>query len=208
MKYFKLVDGIVQLDHDGIGLNPNVKKILSRDRGGKVTGDPDGRLKLYAFKEFTYIYFRCDFEAYPAQHGLSEKEAHVYAAKQAGLGKDYEPDELILTFIKQYEREHLTATKQAIKTLIRVFTLNEKIVEKIEKSLTATLDLSTLNAQQTAELINYQKQLIEIAVSVPSTAKKLREAMNLLEEEEKVTAVMRGGQEKGSSFDPGNLIES
>jgi hypothetical protein len=208
MKFFKYIDGVVELDKELIALYPNAKKILSRDRGGKVTGDPDGRLKLYAFKEFTYIYFRCDFEAYPAQHGLTEKEAHLYAAKQSGLGKDYQPDEVVLAFMKQYEDEHLTAAKHAIKTLIRIFALNEKLVEKIEKNLTSTLELPTMTAPQITELLGYQKQLIEIATSVPATTKKLKEAMNLLEEEERNKETMRGGEEKSSSFDPGNSIES
>ena len=208
MKYFKVIEGIVQLDHEAIGLYPNIKKIISRDRGGKVSGDPDGRLKLYAFKEFTYVYFRCDFEAYPAQHGLNEKEAHLYAAKQAGLGKEYQPDEVVLAFCKQYEQEHLTTTKQAIKTLIRIFTFNNKLVEKIEKVLTDTLELPTLTPAQTADLLAYQKQLIGIATEVPVITKKLREAMNLLEEEAKLIEVGRGGDEITDSFRPDNIIEN
>lgn len=208
MKYFKLIDGVVQLDHESIGLYPNIKKIISRDRGGKVSGDPDGRLKLYAFKEFTYVYFRCDFEAYPAQHGMNEKEAHLYAAKQAGLGKDYQPDELVLAFCKQYEQEHLTLTKQAIKTLIRLFALNDKIVSKIEQNLTASLELPTLAPGMITELLTYQKQLIDIANTVPVTAKKLREAMNLLEEEAKLVEIGRGGDEISESFRVDNIIEN
>jgi hypothetical protein len=208
MKYFKLVDGIVQLDHESIGLYPNVKKILSRDRGGKVTGDPDGRLKLYAYREFTYVYFRCDFEAYPAQSGMNEKEAHLYAAKMSNLGKDYIPDELVLAFIKQYDKEHLTPAKQAIKTLIRVFAFNNKLVEKIEKTLTDTLDLPTLTPQQTGELFAYQKQLLDIAERVPESVKQLKTAMNLLEEEEKIKEVGRGGETITDSFRPDNDIEN
>jgi len=208
MKFFKFVDGAIELDKDAIALYPNVKKILARDRGGKVTGDPDGRLKLYAFKEFTYVYFRCDFEAYPAQHGLNEKETHDYAAKQAGLGKDYQPDELVIAFIKQYEKEHLTASKQAIKSLIRIFALNEKIVEKIEQNLTESLKLPILQPGMITELLTYQKQLIDIATNVPATVKKLREAMNTLEEEEKMKQVARGGEEVLDSMRVDNSIEN
>jgi hypothetical protein len=208
MKYFKFVDGAVVLNNDAIALYPNVKKILSRDRGGKVVGDPDGRLKKYAFKEFTYVYFRCDFEAYPAQHGMTEQETHDYAARNAGLGKDYKPDDVVLAFIKQYENEHLSPAKQAIKTLIRVFAINNKLVEKVEKSLNETLALPTLTALQTKELFEYQKQLLDVAEQVPERVKKLKAAMNLLEEEEKVQEVLRGGEIKLDSMDPGNSIET
>jgi hypothetical protein len=208
MRFFKFTDGAIELDKDAIALYPNVKKILARDRGGKVTGDPDGRLKLYAFKEFTYVYFRCDFEAYPAQHGLSEKETHLYAAKEAGLGKDYEPDDLVLHFIKQYEKEHLTPAKQAIKTLIRVFAFNNNIVEKMEKVLSESLTLPTLTPQQVKDLLDFQKQLISIATDVPIITKKLKEAMNLLQEEDKLVEIGRGGEEVTDSFRPDNNIEN
>lgn len=207
MKFFKFVNGELTLAKDEIALYPNFKKILSRDRGGKVTGDPDGRLKLYAFKEFRYIYFRCDFEAYPSQHGLTEKETHEYACINSGLGKDYVPDSDMINAIKQYEREHLSPAKKAIKTLIRVFVLNDKLVEKIETNLTSTLELPTLTAPQISELLTYQKQLLDVAVTVPVNVKKLREAMNLLEEEEKTQAILRGGEIRASSMDINNDIE-
>ena len=207
MKYFKFVDGAIAFDNEAIALYPNIKKIISRDRGGKVSGDPDGRYKKYAFKEFTYVYFRCDYEAYPAQHGMTEQEAHEYAAKQAGLGKDYKPDELVLAFMKQYEIEHLSPAKQAIKTLIRVFAFNNKLIEKIEKVLNETLALPTLSAIQTKELFDYQKQLLEVAERVPESVKKLKAAMNLLEEEERTQEILRGGEIKLDSMDPGNSIE-
>lgn len=207
MKFFKFVDGAVTLDKDAIALYPNVKKIIARDKGGKVYGDPDGRLKMYAFRELTYVYFKCDFEAYPVQHGLNDKEAHEYAVKYSKLDKDYKPDEAVQALMGQYEKEHLTPTKSSIKTLIRVFTLNEKLVEKIELNLRASLDLPTLSGPQISELISFQRELVKIAIEVPLTTKKLREAMSLLEEEERTTQIMRGGEELPDSMEPGNKIE-
>ena len=207
MKFFKFVEGAITLDKEIIALYPLVKKIIARDKGGKVYGDPDGRHKMYAMKEFAYIYYTCDFEAYPAQHGLDEKAAHKYAIKNAQLDKDYQPDELVVALMKQYTEEHLTPTKRTIKTLIRVFALNEKIVEKIEIGLTQSLELPTLTAAQVGEILAFQKQLLGIAVDVPKTVKQLKEAMNLLEEEEKISKVIRGGEVMNESMDPGNAIE-
>lgn len=208
MEWFKIEDGIAVFDKPAIAIYPNIKKLLARDVGGKVTGDPDGRKKLYAFREMTYVYFKCDYRAYPAQHGLTENEAHLYAAKQANLGKDYKPDDLVLAICKQYTDEHLTQAKHSIKTLIRVFALNEKIVEKIEKNLRDSLQLETLSAPMITELLNYQNALIKIASDIPDIAKKLKTAMNLLEEEERVKEITRGGAEKLDSMDPNNAIES
>lgn len=208
MKFFKMTDGVLTLNKDEIALHPNIKKILSRDRGGKIPGDPDGRLKYYAYREFAYVYFKCDFEAFPAQNGLSDIEAHKYAVREARLEDTYQPDDQVKALMIQYEKEHLSPTKRAIKTLIRVFALNEKVVEKIEQNLTATMDLPTLTRDQINEVLTYQKQLIDIATNVPAQVKKLREAMSLLEEEEKVIQVIRGGEEKPESMDPDNTIEN
>lgn len=208
MRFFKMEDGVLTLNKDEIALHPNIKRILSRDRGGKIAGDPDGRHKFYAYREFAYVYFKCDFEAFPAQNGLSDIEAHKYAVREARLDENYQPDELVKALIVQYEKESLSPTKRAIKTLIRVFALNEKLVEKIEQNLTATMDLPTLTRDQINEVLNYQKQLIDIATNVPAQVKKLREAMSLLEEEEKVIQVIRGGEEKPESMDPDNTIEN
>jgi hypothetical protein len=207
MKFLKFEEGAVTLNKDVITLYPLVKKILAKDKGGKIYGDPDGRLKMYAMRELAYVYFMCDFEAYPVQHGLNEKEAHKYAVKNSPLDKEYQPDDIVLAFMKQYEAEHLTPTKRTIKTLIRVFTLNEKLVEKIEANLNASLDLPVLNSAQIAELLGYQKQLMSIAVDVPKTVKELRNAMSLLEEEEKIQQVIRGGEIKPDSYDSNNDIE-
>lgn len=207
MKFLKFEEGAVTLNKEVIALYPLVKKILAKDKGGVIYGDPDGRLKMYAMRELAYVYYTCDFEAYPAQHGLNTKEAHVYAIKNSQLAKDYQPDDIVSAFMKQYEDEHLTSTKHSIKTLIRIFALNEKLVEKIETNIKASLDMPILNAIQISELLTYQKQLIGIATDVPLTVKKLREAMGLLEEEEKIQKVIRGGEDKPESYDADNSIE-
>lgn len=208
MKFFKFTNGVVELARDEIALYPLVKKILSRDRGGKYAYDKDGRLKAYAFKEFTYVYHRCDFAAFPSQHGLTPSEAHKYAVENSGLPNDYVPDEIVVAFMKQYEKEHLSQAKHSIKTLNRIFSMGDRLVEKIETNINATLILPTITREQISELLTYQKQLLEIATNIPHHVKKLREAMNALEEEEKIQQVIRGGEVMSDSMNPNNDIEN
>ena len=82
------------------------------------------------------------------------------------------------------------------------------LIEKIEKNLTETLELPVLTAPMISELLNYQKQLIAIATDTPDVVKKLRIAMNLLEEEQKAKEIGRGGDEITDSFRPDNDIEN
>jgi hypothetical protein len=207
MKWFKIIDNIVELNREEIALYPNVRKILTRDKGGKVIGDPDGRKKLFAFKELSYVYFMCDFYAYPTQSGLSNFDAHKWTIKTVGLSLDYKPDEDLLVLMAQYTKEHLSPAKRSIKNLLRLFGMTDSILEKIEPRIKQLLDLPTLSIEQVDELIKLQSDLIKFSTSIPANAKLLREAMTILEEEEKSVRIARGSRLVDESQDPDNLIE-
>ena len=207
MKFFKLVDGILELDREEIGLYPNIKKILTRDKGGNVIGDPDGRKKLFAYKEFSYVYYMCDFYAYPTQSGMGKKEAHKWTLATIGLPSTYLPDEEVQALMLQYTKEHLTPTKQTIKNLINLFMMNNAILEKIEPAIKTLLNTPNLNVDQLNELIGLQNSLMKISTSIPEQSKKLKEAMTMLEEEERAVRIGRGGKEINDSQNPDNAID-
>lgn len=207
MKFFKLVDGVLELDRDEIRLYPAINKIITRDKGGKIVGDPDGRRKLFAYKEFAYVYYRCDFYAYPIQNGLTNSAAHKWTVKTLELPSDYSPDEVVLELMNQYTKEHLSVTKRTIKNIIIVFAMTNDILEKVQPSITSLLNMPNITLDQVNELINIQKTLMAIATTIPEQAKKLREAMTLLEEEEKAIRVGRGGKTIDDSQNPDNDID-
>jgi hypothetical protein len=208
MQFFKIVNGVVELARDEISIYPTIKTIISRDKGGKVSGDHDGRKKIYAYRELTYVYLMCDYNAYPTQHGLSNKEAHRYAVEHSQLEPNYEPDEVIKLLMVQYEKEHISSAKQSARNILRLFGWNNKIIEAIDNNLTNMMSNATLTKDQIAELIGYQKQLLDISINIPTHAKRLREAMTLLEEEDRSIKIGRGGNEISSSMNPDNDIEN
>lgn len=208
MEFFKFEDNKVTLARPEIGLYPNIKKIIDRDKGGVYLDDPDGKKKTFAFNEFRYIYFACDYRAYPIQNGLSEKEARKYALVNSCLPKEYKPDILVEELMVQYKKEHLTPAKQTIASLLRLFVINDKLIEKIEQNLTATLSLPTLTKDQIKEVLDYQSKVLEIATSIPKQAENLRAAINLVEEQEKTVLVRRGGEMVKDSMNPDNDIEN
>lgn len=206
MRFFKMVNGELELDRDEILLYSEFAKILRRDRGSD--GDADGRKKLRAYKEFKYIYHTTDFNAYPTQNGLSELAGHKYALQEAGLELTYKPDEEVKAAIKRYAKEHLSIAKNTVKSILRIFGMNDTIISSIENNIQYLLSTDTLNKEQIAELINYQKSLLDIAVNVPQQAVKLRETMNIVEDEErKQKEVLYGGGEVDESMNPDNEIE-
>lgn len=207
MQFFKFVDGVIELARPEIALYPNVNEILKRDKGGKVTGDPDGRKKAYAFKELTYVYFTCDFHAYPSQHALSKEEAHFYAIQHSGLPEQYEPDSVVRDLMLQYLDEHLTLGKKTIKNLLDTFSLNDIAIASINANMKLLLKNSALTKDQISEMIKYQQDLMKIATEVPQQVKKLREALSLIQDEEREILIRRGGEEVDQSMIPDNDIE-
>ena len=208
MQFFKIVDGNIELARPEIALIPTVNEILKRDKGGKVTGDPDGRKKLYAFRELAYVYFRCDFYAYPIQHSLSESAAHSWAVRNALLPDHYEPDAIVRDLMVQYINEHLSPAKQTIKNLLDTFSLNDIAIKNATANLKLLLDNSNMTITQISDLIKIQQLLLSIATDIPHQVKVLREAMSIVQEEEKQILIKRGGDEVSDSSLPGNDIEN
>lgn len=186
MEFFKFTDGVVELDRKEIALYPNCQEILKRDKTYN---------KAQAYKEFTYVYFVCDFRAYPTTNGLSAASAHHYAVVHSGLPTQYEPDPTVRQLMEQYKKEHLSIGKKSTATLLRIFGFNDIILEKLEGNINLMLQNAALTKDQISELIAYQKQLLEIATNVPVQVKKLKEAMTLLESEDKEIVIGRGGKE-------------
>lgn len=82
MKLFTLDENQqVDLNKEWIHLVPEFSTLLKRDRGSK--GDSDGRKKLKARQEFTYIYFMWDFSS--PLRDWEEHERHEEALRYAGL---------------------------------------------------------------------------------------------------------------------------
>lgn len=207
MKLFKMSeDGVLTLNKDEATLNPLIREIIKRDKGGKIEGDMSGQKKEYAFREFKYVYYTCDFDAYPSQHGLSTKAAHSYAIKEAELPEAYEPDEVIRALMKQYRREHLTPSKEIIIELVGVFSFNLDIVKSIRNNLQNLMNNSGLTKDQISELIKYQQQLLDVSTEIPNQVKKLRQTLSLVQEEEQTIQIRRGGEEVDPSMRPDNAI--
>ena len=208
MQFFKYTDNAVELARPEIMLYPTVSEIIKRDKGGKVTGDPDGRKKQYAFKELLYVYYTCDFNAYPTQHSLSKSEAHAYGVKQAGLPEQYEPDPIVRSLMEQYKNENWTPGKKTIKNLLDTFSFNDDIISNININLKLLLKNTSLTKEMIGELIKYQQDLMKIAIEIPAQVRKLREAIALVQEEEKEIVIRRGGEEVLDSMEPGSELEN
>jgi len=87
MKFFSKNNGEISLDREELELLPQVKALF-RLEYNKAPKDKDGRLRIRAKKELTYVYFMYDFTSIFAQ--MSEEDRKTYSLQSASLPEDYE----------------------------------------------------------------------------------------------------------------------
>jgi hypothetical protein len=203
-KLFKYEEGNLILNKDEILLYDAFKKILKRDRGSE--GDSQGRLKLYAFKEFTYIYMMCDYDSYCNIHGLSEEEAQIYAKKIAGLAINWEEDDEIIEAMDEYRRQQLDVSKELLIDLITTFRSFLQRVRFIRTGIEKIGRLTPVKEAQLTSTYDYMKELFDIAARAPVYIDTLNKALAAIEKQEKIGEEVRGGGNVDDSMDPTKAI--
>jgi hypothetical protein len=204
MKLFTYSEGKLSLDREEILLYPALKRILDRDKGSP--GDSDGRKKLQAWKDFTYIYLICDYASYPNQKGMNAKEAHKYAVDLADLPNDWLPDKELCIALDFYHDANETVARELNKELIASFKNSSRVVVKLREQTEILLEKSTLTSVEITTLTEMQGTLLNIASKLPNQLKSLKESNNLIKEEEKEGEVGRGGFVIPSSMNPDEAL--
>lgn len=204
LKLFRVVDNKIELDKDEVRMYLPLAKLMARDKGSP--GDNTGSKKLYAFKEFKYLYFVCDSEAYPRKKGLSPLETHNYAVEQAELPETYRPDMIMQGAMDFYIDASSSAAQDYITELLATIRNSTKIIQFIRTKITKTLDSldKEFDDKKIAEIYQLQRDLMNMASDVPKTVKALTDAYeNLKKEESKQDGeVLYGGGAIPDSADP------
>jgi len=107
------IDTMLLLDDTGMPVPPTVRQLLDRDIRLLYTRDKTADKKQYV-AECIVIYQLGDPKSPARQSGLSEREALKYAIDQAGLDKNYIPDQLVLKLIKRYYDENITEADRVV----------------------------------------------------------------------------------------------
>ena len=218
MGFFKIENDLLVIDKDEVRGIPVFKAILERDKGSK--GDNDGRKKLFAFKEFLYIYFIIDYRSWIVKAGYNDKEKHLKALKSCGLPDDYKPDSLLKEAIQFYEETQLDQlpSLRALRTIIKGLKLADTIGESIIKNIETAIELHQKRIEKEIEEniphdigsdllltqgLNQQlKQLIDLSTIVPKSISTLKDLEEKVNNEKSDIAVARGGKEIGNRADP------
>lgn len=195
IKLFTLKDGDIVINKIEILTIPTFRKILTRDKGSK--GDADGRKKLFAFKEFAYIYHMADYKSTPNSAAYSRSKAHKYALTVTGLPDNYKPDSVVLKAIEYYKKEQFSLPRQTINNLTRAYGMVNNIVDKLTNTLQKWIDKDELTVDEAKSVLNTIELLIEQGNKLPSLTQKLNLAVRELErlEEKELRDKVKGTDE-------------
>lgn len=193
MKLFIRKDNKISIARDEIFLYPEFKPILEK------YGKDDSILK----KILTYIYFTCDSNALPQQHGYTVKETHAYALKAADLSPKFEVGEDIKLAQKFYRKEHTNHLIEYTENLVKSLRVSNKICKIILDNQDISSDASIEEITKVSEAIN---KILSISNTVNSSIPKYIEnikELKLLEEEANTIEdgrKLRGGNEIPDSY--------
>lgn len=81
------------------------RKIIERDKGGKIVGDHDGRKKYVATRELAFIYWYCDPRSTYKETYIDEKARVEKLKKMLDLPDNWKMDEIIKDAVSFYLEE-------------------------------------------------------------------------------------------------------
>lgn len=195
------IDSLLVINNDGIPVAPTIRQLIDKDIRELYTRDKTKDKSRY-IAECIVIYYLGDPKSAVNQAGLSLKEGLSQACTDAGLPRDYVPDELVIKLIDRYKEENLTEAGKLINNIISVIhnmnimisNINELINDKLQTSLT----IDDINSY-TSLIDTVKKQ----AIDLPNIVSKLREAKERLVNEEE-ESLARGGSSILNSMNADN----
>lgn len=190
------------VDESGMPQPPGVRQLLDKDIRALYSRDKSPDKKRY-IAEAIVIYQLGDPKSPARQAGLTEAEALRYAAEQAGLEKNYIPDQLVLRLIKRYYDENITEAGRVVENILQTIHNINLAVSQINNFINEKLN-SKLSTEEIGIILPLIDNVKRQAGDIPSILKKLEEAkQNLMYEQE--TELSRGGNTVLSSMDADDI---
>lgn len=215
MGFFKIDQGLLVLDKEEIRGIPEFQKILVRDKGSD--GDATGRNKAMAFKEFYYIWYKCDLESPGNNQGYDAKTLDETAKREARLPENWKADKVINDACEKYKEDtpvelillnsSLRAMTFASKTMGRLSANIEKLYDSYEKLIKAKEDRNEI-VDMSEDLTNLQtinnhlSEIMKLAGKVPDMIETLNKNRTMALKAKQSKRLIRGDHAKGNRADP------
>lgn len=197
-----MIDSMLVVDESGMPQPPGIRQLLDKDIRTLYSRDKSPDKKRY-IAEAIVIYQLGDPKSPARQAGLTEAEALRYAVEQAGLEKNYIPDQLVLRLIKRYYDENITEAGRVVENILQTIHNINLAVSQINNVINEKLN-SKLSTEEIGIILPLIDNVKKQAGDIPSILKKLEEAkQNLMYEQE--TELSRGGNTVLSSMDADDI---
>lgn len=188
------------------------KILLKRDRGSE--GDVDGRKKLQAIREFTFIYHFCDYKSKFANYDEDSKRKECLINADLPPDLDITKDKEFGDAIIKYKELQETPELKLLNELKEGIHTAHKVVRKIRVNLESTLGSISLDELEDEDnkkridpiqkLTSSLKSLMNIQETLPRTLKSINELENEVKKQLEDTSGLRGGKVKGTREDGTN----
>lgn len=202
---------VADLDKAWIGTIKEFKELLVRDKGS--VGDADGRKKLQATKEFTFIYHYCDYGSKFINY--SEKDKLAACLSNAGLPPDtkIEKDKALLDAIEVYKALQTTPAIKMLNEVREGIHTGIAVIRTIRIRLEAVLEASnTLEEFDIAEespkdkkktppeidkIASMLQKIMDLGNLLPKTLETIDKLDKQIKKDMSDEVVLRGGNQKG-----------
>lgn len=192
IKLFEIGDNnMVTLNKEWIGLIPEFRRLLARDKGGPQDGS--GRYKKQAMREFTYIFLMYDFRSPLENFSDIEREKEALRMSELTKGK-VESDGDIWDAIRMYKKL-LEKVSPTLSTWRKMKTTVQTLEDYLEN-----VDLN--DRTDTGAKVHSIKEIQDGIKGMPSTHKSLIEMEDQVRKEMMDDSGLRGGATKGGDEDP------
>ena len=195
------INTMLTIDDNGMPTAPSLTQLLDKDIQELYRRDKSKDKHKY-LQDAIVIYYLGDPKSPARQSGLSDIECLKMAIEQAGLPKEYIPDELVRKLITRYYKENIGEAGRVVENILKSLHLINIAIDAIANILHERIS-SGLTAENAKEILGLIDDVNEKAGQIPSIVKKLNEAReNLMYEKE--TELSRGGGIVSSSMDAEN----
>jgi len=197
---------LVDINKPWVSTIKEFKKLITRDKG--TIGDREGRRKLQATREFTFIYHYCDYGSKFTNYEEEDKRAACLSNADLDINLDIQKDEDLLNAIVKYKSLQQSPSLTLLNELKEGIHTAHKVVKKVRVNLEsklASMDFDTFeegeNPRDKVDPITRLTSSLDLLMNL---TKRLPETLNAIEAlEEKVkkqlsdTNQVRGGAELG-----------
>ena len=204
MKLFRLEDYEIKINKEEALLIPEFKALFEL-KYNKEKGDIDGRKRIRAFKELTYIYFMQDYKSEHAN--FSNEERHTQSLIDSDLPENYKISKELQAALDKYDLLQQTLSLKALSsvrnTLITSMGMGETLEllmqDKLKDIKEQLEEESTFidNVKDMSELLSLIEKSGKIASSLPKVISTLEALEDKVKNENQTSTKVRGDQEDG-----------